>query len=151
MALLGGVPDTGYYEQRRRSVNEQYGADSANNAYARFLSQQRGDRDLATATRGFKRGFEGFRAQGAQRGLTGGGMQSGAMRRAMGNYLGDYTRTYGETQQDLTDSLRQFDMNQAQMTASKDNVLADLELEKAREIAFAAQNIEQLRGLLGGL
>jgi hypothetical protein len=29
--------------------------------------------------------------------------------------------------------------------------LADLQLQKQREIAFAAQNIEALRGIFGGL
>ena len=37
------------------------------------------------------------------------------------------------------------------MGAQRTSSLADIELQKAREIAFAAQNIEALRGILGGL
>lgn len=149
MAL--GVPDTGYYEAQKRQVNQQYGVDSANNAYSRFLSQQRGERDLGAMQRGYQRSFPNFRAQQGQRGMTGGGLRSGVMNQAMSRYMGDYTRSYGEAQNDLTESLRQFDLNQAQLTSGRDNALADYDLEKAREIAFAAQNIEQLRSMLGGL
>lgn len=149
MAL--GVPDTGYYEQQRRGINEQYGVDSANNAYSRFLSQQRGERDLSGMQREYKRSFPQVRAIGAQRGLTGGGLKSGSFTQAMQRYMGDYTRSYGEAQNDLTESLRQFDLNQTQATVNRDNALAQIDLDKAREIAFAAQNIEQLRSMLGGL
>ena len=149
MAL--GVPDTGYYEAQRRSVNEQYGVESANNAYTRFLSQQRGERDLAGMQRNYQRSFPGFRAGQAQRGMSGGGISSGVINQAMSRYMGDYTRSYGQAQNDLTESLRQFDFNQSRLTAGRDNALAEIDLEKAREIAFAAQNIEQLRSMLGGL
>ena len=39
----------------------------------------------------------------------------------------------------------------AQMGASRTSALADLELQKARDIQMAAQNIEALKGMLGGL
>jgi hypothetical protein len=101
--------------------------------------------------REYKRSFPQVRALGAQRGLTGGGLKSGSFNQAMQRYMGDYTRSYGEAQNDLTESLRQFDLNQAQATVNRDNALAQIDLDKAREIAFAAQNIEQLRSMLGGL
>jgi len=67
------------------------------------------------------------------------------------NYLGDYTQQYGFAQNDLTDQLRQFDLQSAQYGANRTNSIADLELAKARDVAFAAQNIEALRASLGGL
>jgi hypothetical protein len=73
------------------------------------------------------------------------------MQRSMSNYLGDYTRQYGNMQNDLTEQLRQFDLNAAQYGSQRTSALADLELQKQREIAFAAQNVEALRSVFGGL
>jgi hypothetical protein len=73
------------------------------------------------------------------------------MQQSMQNYLGDYQQQYGAAQNDLTDSLRQFDLTAAQLGAGRTNAFADLEMAKARDIAFAAQNIEALRASLGGL
>lgn len=143
--------DEGYYEASRRGVNDQYAAQMASNTYAQTLSRQRGQRNLSEMQTGFKRALPGFSSTFAQRGLGGGGIRSGVMQRSMSNYLGDYTRQYGAAQNDLTESLRQFDLNAAQLGSQRTQSLADLELQKQREIAFAAQNVEALRSVFGGL
>lgn len=143
--------DPGYYESQRRGIQSQYAAQMAANTYGRFASQQRGQRELNDMSRGFKQGFGNYSAQFGQRGMAGPGIQSGVMQRAMGNYLGDYNRQYARGQQDLTEQLRQFDLQRTQLTADRDVALSDLKLQKAREIAFAAQNIEALKQILGGL
>jgi len=145
------IPDAGYYESARRGVNDQYAAQMAANTYSRTLSQQRGNRNLSEFQTGFKRSVPGFTSQFGQRGFGGGGVRSGVMQRSMSNYLGDYTRQYGDMQNDLTEQLRQFDLNAAQYGSQRTSALADLELQKQREIAFAAQNVEALRSVFGGL
>jgi hypothetical protein len=147
MALV----DQGYYESATRGVNDQYAAQMAANTYSKTLSQQRGNRSLSEMQSGFKRSIPGFTSGFAQRGFGGGGIRSGVMQRSMSNYLGDFTRQYGNAQNDLTEQLRQFDLNAAQMGSQRTSALADLELQKQREIAFSAQNIEALRSMLGGL
>ena len=145
------IPDAGYDESARRGVNDQYAAQMAANTYSRTLSQQRGNRNLSEFQTGFKRSVPGFTSQFGQRGFGGGGVRSGVMQRSMSNYLGDYTRQYGDMQNDLTEQLRQFDLNAAQYGSQRTSALADLELQKQREIAFAAQNVEALRSVFGGL
>jgi cell division septum initiation protein DivIVA len=102
-------------------------------------------------TRGFQRGFPSYSAQFGQRGIGQGGIQSGVMQKAMGNYLGDYQREFSRGTQDLTEELRQFDLQRTQLTSDRNSALADIKMAKAKEIAFAAQNIEALKQILGGL
>jgi hypothetical protein len=143
--------DPGYYEGQRRGIQSQYAAQMAANTYGRFVSKQRGQRELNDMSRGFQQGFPSYSAQFGQRGFGGGGVQSGVMQKAMGNYLGDYQRQYSRGTQDLTEQLRQFDLQRTQLTADRDSALSDIKMAKAKEIAFAAQNIEALKQILGGL
>jgi hypothetical protein len=143
--------DSGYYESLQRGVNQEYAAGMAANTYSQTLARNRGNRDLSFMESSFKRSVPGFTSQFGQRGLGGGGVQSGVMQRSMSNYLGDYQREYSTAQRDLTDQLRQYDLQAAQLGAQRTSSLADIQLQKAREIAFAAQNIQALRDTLGGL
>jgi hypothetical protein len=143
--------DYGGYEQQRRDVDYRHGTDAMANAYGRFISQQRGSRNLSDTSRTFGRGYEGQKAQFGQRGLSGGGIKSGVMQRSMRNYLGDYGRDYGRQQQDLTENLRQYDLGQDQSDAYRQQALGDIDTRQATEMANAAQNLEFLRGQVGGL
>lgn len=141
----------GDYERRKRDVEYDYGNQSATNAYGRFLSQQRGERGLGDMTRGFQQGYAPYKAQFGQRGLAGPGIQSGVQQQAMGNYVGDYMRNYGYGAQDLTQQLQQYDLNQTNLDAFRQQSLGDIEAQKAQQIANDAQAIEWLRQLVGGL
>ena len=142
--------DSGYYEAQRRGIENQYAAGMASNTYAQQLAQTRGSRDLSFMREGFRRQTPSFTSGFAQRRTGGPGIRSGVMRQQMSNYLGDYTRDYTTAQNDITEQLRQFDLQSAQLGAGRSSALADMELEKAREIAFAAQNIAALRQMFGG-
>ena len=141
--------DSGYYEAQRRGIDDQYAAQMASNTFSRTLAQQRGQRDLSFMRQGLNRQAPSFTAGFAQRGF-GGGQQSGVMRRSMSNYLGDFNTSYGQAQTDLYDQLRQYDLTGAQLGANRTSQLADMELNKAREISYAASNIEALRQIMGG-
>ena len=111
MPLSGyGVPDTAPTNKRRRTCTYRYNTDKAQNAYGRFLSQQRGERRLSDVSRTFNQSDPSYKSKFGQRGLTGGGIRSGAAKRSMGNYLGDYARDYGRAQQDITQDLQQYDL-----------------------------------------
>jgi hypothetical protein len=150
MAAASGV-DSGYYESARRGVEDTYAAGMAQNAFSRTLGQTRGNRNLSQMTTSFQRGLPTFTSSFGQRGFGGGGVQSGVMQRSMSNYLGDFNRDYSQARNDLTDEGRQYDLSAAQMGAQRTSSLAELQLQRSREIAFAAQNIEALRGVLGGI
>ena len=143
--------DSGYYESLNRGINQEYAAGMAANTYSQTLARNRGNRQLDLMQSQFQRGVPGFTSQFGARGFGGGGVRSGVMQRAMSNYLGDFQRDYSNAQNDLTDSLRQYDLEAAQLGAQRTSALADIQLQKQREIAFAAQNIEALRGIFGGL
>lgn len=143
--------NAGAYERRKRDIEYDYGNQATTNAYGRFLSQQRGERSLGDLSRGFGRAYPSYRAQFGQRGLAGPGIASGVQRQAMGNYVGDYTRQYGQMAQDLTQQLQQFDLSQQNLDAFRQQSLADLEAQKAEQIANDASALEYLRQLVGGL
>jgi hypothetical protein len=143
--------DSGYYEAQRRGVEDQYASNMAANAYSQTMASNRGNRDLSLMQSTFRRSVPRFSAGFSQQGFGGGGIRSGVMQRAMGNYLGDFQRSYAGAQSDLTENLRQHDLQAAQYGAQRTSALADLALEKQREISFAAQNIAALRESMGGL
>lgn len=151
MALSGYGADNAGYAQQSADLQYRYNTDKAQNAYGRFLSQQRGSRSLGDMSRSFSRGLPNFKSSFGQRGLSGPGVQSGTMRRSMGNMLGDYNRDYSRAQQDITGELQQFDLESAQQDAYYNNSLAALEQQKQQDIANAALAIEALRPFLGGV
>lgn len=141
----------GPYEAARRNIENRYTTDAATNAYGRFLSQQRGQRGLSDTTQTFERGYPNYRAQFGARGLMGSGITSGTQQAAMRRYVGDYQTALGRQQQDLTQNLQQYDLGQSQLDLWRQDELANLELQRAQEIANAAQNLQALRAWLGGI
>ena len=145
----GGV-NSGDYDRQASDLQYRFNTDSATNAYGRFLSQQRGNRGLTDMTKQFNRQLPQAYASYNQRGLSGGGTQSGTMKRAMGNYVGDYATQYQRGQQDLTQELQQNDLSQLNNQSYYNNSLAALQVQKQNAIANAALGIESLRPYLGG-
>jgi hypothetical protein len=143
--------NSGYYNQQASDAQYRYNTDKATNAYGRFLSQQRGSRDLGDLSKGFSRQLPNYRAQFGQRGLSGPGVRSGTMQRSMANYLGDYASDYSRVQQDATQEAQNYDLQSAQMDAYLNNSLASIEQQKQDDIANAALAIEALRPYLGGV
>jgi hypothetical protein len=144
------IPDTGAYEAKRRGVEDQYTSSAARNSYTRFLAQQRGERGMSDMSQGFKRSFPTFGASFAPRGMAGPGVNSGVMQRSMKNYVGDFNRNYARAGQELAQGLQGYDLEQADLDAWKTRSLADIEMDKQREISQAAQYLEALRPLFGG-
>lgn len=137
--------DTSVYERQRRGIEEDYSSKSAINAYSRFLSQQRGERGITDYTQSFKRSMPKYTASYGRRGLTGGGVRSGVYQNAMRNYLGDYNQNLNRMYADQTTEGRQYDLTEAQLTAARDRSLADMETDKAKEIALAASYLSALK------
>ncbi len=151
MPLTGYGANTAQYDQQANDLQYRYNTDRAQNAYGRFLSQQRGERSLGDLKQGFQRGLPGFKSKFGTRGLAGPGVNSGVMQRSMQNYLGDYAQTYGRSQLDAQQEAAQYDQAGAQLDAYYNNNLASIEAAKQQEIANSAQAIEALRAILGGL
>ena len=137
--------DTSVYERQRRGITDDYATRAATNAYSRFLSQQRSERGLADYQRDFRRQTPRFTASYARRGMAGGGVRSGVYNQAMRNYVGDYGQNLNRMYADQASELRQFDLTAAEQAAAKDRALADVEMDKQREIANAALYLTALK------
>src|SRR6187431_1231317 len=96
------APDYGGYERRKGEIEQKYGTDTTTQAYGRFLGQQRYERQAGDMTRNFGQSYAPTKSRFGQRGLSGGGVNSGAMQQSMGNYIGDYQRDYTRGLQDQT-------------------------------------------------
>ncbi len=144
-------PDYGGYTRQKADVEYKYGNDATQNAYGRFLGQQRFNRDRGDDKRSFGRQYSPYKAQFGQRGISGGGINSGVMNQKMGEFVGDYSRGQQRAYQDQTLANQSYDMQQAQSDQWRQQALQDIETQKANDIAWTAQNITELRELLGGL
>jgi len=145
------VPDYGGYERQKGAAEYKYGTESASNAYGRFLGQQRYERQTADSSRAFGRAYPGYKANFGQRGLSQGGINSGAMNRSMGNYVGDYQRQMQQGAQDQTLANQNWDMQQANLDQWRQTELQGIETSKANDIANAASNLQWLKEMLGSL
>lgn len=145
------IPDYGGYERQRGDINYKYSNDAANNAYGRFISQQRGNRNLGDMSQQFGRAYPGQKAQFGQRGLSGGGINSGSMQQSMNRFVGDYAQDYQRAQQDMTMEGQQFDMNQYNLDQWRQQALQDVETQKANDIANAATNLQYWKQIMGGI
>ena len=143
--------DYGGYERQKGDINYKYTQDAANNAYGRFISQQRGQRNMGDMSRQFGRSYPRYKSTFGQRGLGQPGINSGTMQQSMNRYVGDFGREYLRTQQDLTQDLQQYDLTQSNLDSWRSQALTDLETEKANEISDAAGLLQQLTEQLGRL
>lgn len=141
--------DLTVYERQRAAVDQKYTSDTAAQAYSRFLSQQRGDRAIADYRQDFSNKAAPRVAAWGHRGLTGGGVQSGAFQQALSNYGADFTRGLGRMYEDQAGDQNTYDLNQASLAAEQQRALAEIEAQKAQAIASTAANIEALRPYLG--
>ena len=142
--------DPAAYEGKRRAIGSQYNQQTAANELGRFVGQQRSQRDLSDYQMNFKRSIPQYTAGYNRRNLAGSGVQSGVYQKAMSNYLGDYARNYGRLQTDYDMGQQQYAENDAQFAAERDAALAQLEYDKANEIANTAAQLSALRPYYGG-
>lgn len=138
------------YEGRRRSATEQFGATSAKNAYAQFLSKTRGQRNLKLAQEQYANKAPDVVGSFVRRGLAGPNVQSGLYQKG----LNDFAIQAQRDQQDIIDQMNEqqtmADLGQAELEAQYRGALADIESEKAREIRNAASTLTSYSAFLGG-
>ena len=133
------------YEARRRGYTQQYGATGAMNAYANFLSKQRGTRQRRGMTEEYDKAAPQFVSAYSRRGLVGPNVKSGIFAKGIQDFAKQRARTFSEFDQGQTEQQRGYDLGEAQRLESFRNQLADMESEKARTIADAARQLYQRR------
>lgn len=138
--------DESIYEGQRRAVNNKYTQSAASNALGRFIGQQRGNRGIADYQTDYKRKMPSYVASYGQRGLAGSGVRSGVYNTSMRNYVGDYSQNLNRLYADQQTEGNQYDLNTANFEADRQQALADIETNKARDIANAAAYLNALKG-----
>jgi hypothetical protein len=133
------------YEARRRGYTQQYGATGAMNAYANFLSQQRGTRERRGITEQYDKAQPQIVAGYSRRGMVGPNVKSGLFARGLQDFAKQRARTYSEFDQGQQERQRGYELGEAQRLEAFRNQLADMESEKARTIADAARQLYQRR------
>ena len=142
--------DLNPYQSARRQIRYNTNQQLNTNAYARTISQQRGNRQLSDYRRDWTRSVPQYGASYAQRGLAGPGVRSGVYQKAYNQFLGDYARSLGRMQTDYGTEMNQFKTNQANIIAQREQALADVQAAKARNISLAGLYLKNLRPLYGG-
>jgi hypothetical protein len=133
------------YEARRRGYTQQYAATGAMNAYANFLSQQRGTRERRGITEQYDRAQPQIVAGYSRRNLVGPNVKSGIFAKGIQDFAKQRARTFSEFDQGQTEQQRGYDLGEAQRLESFRNQLADMEMDKASTIADAARQLYQRR------
>lgn len=129
------------YEARRRGYTQQYAATGAMNAYANFLSQQRGTRDRTNMMDQYDKAQPQIAAGYARRGLQGPNVQSGIFARGLQDFAKQRAQGLQQFDQGQQESNRAYDLTEAQRLEAFRNQLADMESEKAQTIADAARQL----------
>lgn len=129
----------------QREAARKRDASLAMNSYARFLSQQRGNRSALDINTAGTRGLGQLASSYAKRGLSNSGIRSAGVQ--------EYGAGWQRQRQDLEESLAQermgFDMEDAAAIAEYDNLIQDLNREKEMRILEAAAMLEKFRPFLG--
>ena len=137
--------DPSLYEGRRRSYLQNYASTGAMEAYKNFLSQQRGQRDIAELARQYEQATPKLIAGYGKRNLIAPNVRSGVFGRALQEFASQRVRSQAEAEQALRQQAMQYDLGQRQMQDQLQQQLADLEMEKARQIQEDAQALLKYR------
>jgi len=133
------------YEARRRGYTQQYAATGAMNAYANFLSRQRGTRERENMLRQYDETQPKVVSAYSRRGMLGPNVRSGVFARGLQELAKQRARNLSEFDQGQMEQQRAYDLGEAQRLEAFRNQLADMEMEKANTIADAARQLYQRR------
>jgi len=133
--------DASLYESQRRALTQKYGADSAMQAYSRFLTQQRGQREQQNLSEQYRKAFPQLASSYGRRGLASPRTSSGIVTSGFGELAKKQLGDYGDFQQGMQQQNMQYDLQSAMRDADLYSGLTDLETQKARQIAEDAQTL----------
>jgi hypothetical protein len=145
---MSNIDTSGYYRQGQAAKN-QFGALSARNAYAHFLSQTRGKRNLSMLQEKQAAGMPKLISSYTQRNLAGPGITSGIFSKGLQDYSIESQRSQQDIQDEINASAKNQELDLAQNQADLAARLVDLEEQKNREIANSASALTSYKPFLG--
>lgn len=132
------------FESQKNNLQDRYGQDQATNDYARFVSQQRFNRQKTDMNKGFQRNFPRFTAQGAQR--LGSGVRSGVFNQALGNQVQDFNQGLQDVDQDQAG----FEANWQTQAAGRQSAFQRAMLLLEEQIRAQRAMTDPFAGYVGG-
>jgi hypothetical protein len=145
---MSNIDMSGYYKQRQAAKN-QFGALSARNSYAHFLSQTRGKRNLSMLQEKQTAAVPKLISSYTQRNLAGPSVSSGIFSKGLQDYAIEAQRSQQDIQDEINASSRNQELDFAQNQADLEARLLDLEEQKNREIAGSASALTSYKPFLG--
>jgi hypothetical protein len=136
------------YNQRKRAATGSYGAKAAQNAYAQFLSQQRGSRKKFDIQQEYEKKAPRVVSSFAKRGLAGPGVTSGVYERGLQEFGQQNLRDLSDLANSQDEEMNQLRLQDAQNRADYDMEIAQLEAEKQASIAQAAATLTAFKPFL---
>lgn len=133
------------FEARRRGLMENFGATSAMRTYSNFLSQQRGNRNLADLNTSFDKQAPQVVSGYGRSGRNTANVKSGAFAKAMQEFAQNRLRQTSDAQQQLDEANYGYGLENKQAQTGYNYSMQDLEAEKSRQIAQDAQDILRYR------
>ena len=134
-----------WYSKQQRPAAQKRDATLAMNSYARFLAQQRGNRQAMDIDIAGTKGLGRLTSQYAQRGLSSSGIRS----RGTGEYGAQWQRQKQDVLTGVTEQQRQLDLQDAAAIAEYDSLIQEINREKERRIIEAATQLDKFRPFLG--
>jgi hypothetical protein len=131
--------------RRQRSAATQRDATLAQNAYSRFLSQQRGERSLRDLTERTDKDLGALSAAYSQRGLR----NSGIQQRGRNEFTTQTERERMDLNQAMEDQAQLLGLSDANALRAYNDIVEEDQLDKASEIAQAAQILLDFYPFLG--
>jgi hypothetical protein len=137
------------YQQKQRALTEGLGAKKSANIYAQFLNKQRGNRQIADLTNTWKDKVPGLIGGYTQRGLAGPGVQSGIFQKGLTRFDTQRQTAMNDLSSTINDQDQVYRNQLLSAEAQTANDLADLELQKQRDIAASAATLSAFKPYLG--
>lgn len=146
---MSNIDYTGF-TQRQRAAGSQYGSKTAQNAYARFLSQQRGSRKKFDLQQQYEKQAPKVVGGYTQRGVAGPGVRSGIFQKGMNEFASQNLNDINDLNTELASEMDQFGLLDRQNKAEYEDQLAAIEAEKQQQIANTAATLQAFKPFLGG-
>ena len=134
-----------WWSGQQRPAAQKRDATLAMNSYARFLSQQRGNRQAMDIDVAGTKGLGKLGAAYGQRGLR----TSGIRERGVGEYGAGWQRQKQDVLTEMGQKINELDLQDAAAVAEYDALMQEINREKERRIIEAATALNQFRPFLG--
>lgn len=144
---MAGFDYTGY-NQKKRAAGAGYASKTAANAYAQFLSQQRGARKKFDIQQQYEKQTPQVVSSFTKRGLAGPGMQSGIYQKGLTDFARQNFQDMADLNRTQDEEMQQLKYDDAQSRAEYDQQIAELEAQKQASIAQAAATLSAFKPFL---